>query len=236
MRNIKKIWRDNTMPPINYIWMKTNINDELIGVYEWLNGQWHRIKFGGDSDYRDVYSKAEVDYLLQYTEQEILRKLIEGEYEIEDLIIDDALSLESKHAVQNKVITAELLNKVDKAEFDALVESLPDISGIKCETTEYWNNAIGYIPEPGEIIIYSDYQTKEVDGQIINIPGIKIGSGNGYVQDLAFLNQDLADALYDHITNVSIHATPEEKRLWNNKLNVDDNAEVVEENLIFNRN
>lgn len=236
MRNIKKIWRDNTMPPTNYIWMRTDINDELVGVYEWLNGQWHRIRFGGDSDYRNVYSKTEVDYLLQYTEQEILRKLIEGEYEIDDLIIDSELSLESAHAVQNKVITAELLNKVDKAEFDALVASLPDMTGIKCETTEYWNNAIGYIPGPGEIIIYSDYQTKEVDGQTINIPGIKIGSGNGYVQDLAFLNQDLADALYDHITNTTMHVTQAEKDYWNNKLNVDDNYEVVDESLIFNRN
>lgn len=224
------------MPPTNYIWMRTNIRDELIGVYEWFNGEWHRIKFGGDTDYRDVYSKAEVDYLLQYTEQEILKKLIEGEYEIEDLIIDDELSLESKHAVQNKVITAELLNKVDKSEFDALVENLPDLAGIKCETTEYWDNASGYIPKSGEIIIYSDYQTKEVDGQIINIPGIKIGSGNGYVQDLAFLNQDLADALYDHITNTIIHVTQAEKDRWNNKLNVTDAEEVIDDTLIFNRN
>lgn len=66
------------MPPTNYIWMRTNIKHELIGVYEWLNGEWHRIKFGGDSDYKDVYSKTEIDYLLQWTEQEILRKLIEG--------------------------------------------------------------------------------------------------------------------------------------------------------------
>lgn len=224
------------MPPTNYIWMKTDINDELIGVFEWLNGNWHRIKFGGDTDYKDVYSKTEIDYLLQYTEQEIIRKLIEGEYEIEDWIVDNELSLESKNAVQNKVITAELLNKVDKAEFDALVENLPDISGIKCETTEYWNNAVGYIPKPGEIIIYSDYKTKEVDGQIINVPGIKIGSGNGYVQDLEFLNEDLSAALYDHITNDTIHVTQAEKDFWNNKLNVTDTEEVIEDTLIFNRN
>lgn len=236
MRNIKKIWRDNTMPPTNYIWMKTNINDELIGVYEWLNGQWHRIKFGGDSDYRDVYSKTEIDYLLQYTEQEIIRKLIEGEYEIDDFIIDDELSLVSKNAVQNKVITAELLNKVDKAEFDALVASLPDVTGIKYGTTEYWNNAVGYIPGPGEVIIYSDYRTKIVDGQTVNIPGIKIGSGNAYVQDLIFLDQDLSDALYAHILNKAIHVTQADKNRWNNKLNVDDNSEVVDEVLIFNRN
>lgn len=232
MRNIKKVWRDNTMPPTNYIWMKTNMNNELIGVYEWLNGQWHRIKIGGDST--NTYTKEEIDYLLQYTEQEIVRKLIEGDYGI-DLTIDDALSTESEHAVQNKVVTAELMKKVDQEEFDALVASLPDITGIKCDTKENWN-ASTYIPAKGEIIIYSNYETKEVDGQTVNIPAIKIGSGNAYVQDLMFLNQDLSDALYDHILNNEIHVSQREKDFWNNKLNVDDDSEVVDEVLIFNRN
>jgi hypothetical protein len=39
MLNMKTIWRDNTMPPTNYIWMRTNMRHELIGVYEWLNGE-----------------------------------------------------------------------------------------------------------------------------------------------------------------------------------------------------
>lgn len=232
MRNIKKVWRDNTMPPTNYIWMKTNMNNELIGVYEWLNGQWHRIKIGGDS--ANTYTKEEVDYLLQYTEQEIVRKLIEGDYGI-DLTIDDALSTESEHAVQNKVVTAELMKKVDQEEFDALVASLPDITGIKCDTKENWDTST-YIPAKGEIIIYSDHKKKEVDGQMVNIPAIKIGSGNAYVQDLMFLNQDLSDALYDHIQNTVMHVSQAEKDFWNNKLNVDDDSEVVDEVLIFNRN
>jgi len=232
MRNIKKVWRDNTMPPTNYIWMKTNMNNELIGVYEWLNGQWHRIKIGGDST--DTYTKQEIDYLLQYTEQEIIRKLIEGEYDI-SFDIDDALSTESENAVQNKVVTAELMKKVDQEEFDALVASLPDLAGVKYDTKENWNNST-YIPKKGEIIVYSNYATKEVDGQTVNIPAIKIGSGNAYVQNLMFLNQDLSDALYAHILNNAIHVTQEEKDRWNNKLNVDDENEVIDETLIFNRN
>jgi hypothetical protein len=51
-----------------------------------------------------------------------------------------------------------------------------------------------------------------------------------------FLNQDLSDALYDHILNNEIHVSQQEKDLWNNKLNVDDGNEVVDEVLIFNRN
>lgn len=212
------------------------MRNELIGVYEWLNGEWHRIKFGGDSDYRDVYSKTEVDYLLQWTEQEIIRKLVEGEYEIDDLIIDDELSLESTHPVQNKVITEALQNKADKSEFDVLKETVEGLSGVEYGTTEYWNSRTGFIPKQGQIIIYSDYKTKEVDGRTVRIPGIKIGSGNGYVQDLVFIGQDLADTLYAHIMNQTIHVTAQEKDNWNNKLNVDDDAEVLRETLIFNRN
>jgi hypothetical protein len=47
----------------------------------------------------------------------------------------------------------------------------------------------------------------------VNIPAIKIGSGNAYVQDLMFLNQDLSDALYDHILNNEIHVSQQEKDL-----------------------
>lgn len=236
MRSKKTIWRDNTVPPTNYIWMRTNIRDELIGVYEWFNGEWHRIKFGGDSDYRDVYSKTEIDYLLQWTEQEILRKLIDGEYEITDLIMDDELSLESSNAVQNKVITAALNDKVDKTDFDLLKENISKLAGISYGTREYWNSQIGYIPKQGEIIIYSDYRTKEVNGQMVNVPGIKIGEGLGYVQDLPFIDEDLANTLWNHILDTAIHVTPQEKDRWNNKLNVDDYAEVINGSLIFNRN
>ena len=188
------------------------------------------------SNYRDVYSKTEVDYLLQWTEQEIVRKLIEGEYEIDGWVIDDELSLESELAVQNKVVTAELQKKLDKTEFDAFKDTIPGLAGINYGDTQYWNGRTGYVPEQGAIIIYSDYKHKVVDGQIVDVPGIKIGNGNAYVQDLAFIGDDLANVLYSHIMDTAIHITPQERDFWNNKLNVDDNAEVVSNTLIFNRN
>ncbi len=112
MPTIKKIWRDNTMPPTNYIWMKTNLKKELVGIYEWYNGMWHEIELNHEGS--DVYTKTEVDTLLQYTEQEIVRKLATGEYRI---LVDDFLSLESENPVQNKVITAELNKKLDKVDY-----------------------------------------------------------------------------------------------------------------------
>lgn len=119
----------------------------------------------------------------------------------------------------------------------------------KHDTTANWNNAVGFIPLPGEIIIYDDYQTKtwtemeygELVTKTVNIPGIKIGTGNAYVQDLAFIDEDLRDKLLAHINNAEIHTTLAEKLFWNNKLNTDDSydithGELQDETLILNRN
>lgn len=110
----------------------------------------------------------------------------------------------------------------------------------KHDTTENWNNAKGFIPMTGEIIIYDDYQTKtwteteygETVTKTKNIPGIKIGTGNAYVQDLAFVDEDLRDIIMTHINNDNIHTTLEEKLFWNNKINVDDAYEAVHDELI----
>lgn len=103
-------------------------------------------------------------------------------------------------------------------------------------TTAFWNAQTGFVPEDGEIIVYTDKSTKTVDGVTVYIPGIKIGSGNAYVQDLAFVAQDVADELIQHINDMSKHITEEERDRWNNKLNFNDNMEAVDETLIFNRN
>lgn len=113
MPTIKKIWRDNTMPPTNYVWMRTNLKGELIGVYEWYEGKWRLIHIGPDEP-SDTYTREEIDILLQYTEQEIIRKITTGEYKL--ITVDNFLSLESENPVQNKVITQELNKKLNKTD------------------------------------------------------------------------------------------------------------------------
>lgn len=118
----------------------------------------------------------------------------------------------------------------------------------KHDTTENWNKAQGFIPLPGEIIIYDDYEVKtwtvEEYGQTVtktaNIPNIKIGTGNAYVQDLAFVDEKTRDMLLEHINNQDIHTTLQEKLFWNNKINIDDayaqiHQELEDETLIFTR-
>ena len=119
----------------------------------------------------------------------------------------------------------------------------------KRDTTANWNAQVGFIPLDGEIIIYTDYKTKiytveEYGEQVtktVNIPGIKIGTGNAYVQDLAFIDDDTRDILMAHINNSDLHVTMAEKGFWNNKINIDDSYDIAheeleEETLILNRN
>jgi hypothetical protein len=39
----KSIWIDNTRPPTNYIWAKTDLEGNIIGVYEWNGSMWVKI-------------------------------------------------------------------------------------------------------------------------------------------------------------------------------------------------
>lgn len=120
---------------------------------------------------------------------------------------------------------------------------------VKRDTTENWNNAIGFIPLQGEVIVYTDYEVKtytveeygETVTKTVQIPNIKIGTGNAYVQDLAFVDQRTRELLMEHINNQDIHVTLQEKLFWNNKINIDDSEdiahdELLDEVLILNRN
>ena len=115
-----------------------------------------------------------------------------------------------------------------------LEERLAELK-VQVGDTEYWNS-VRYIPKEGQIILYTDKETKEIDGKTVNFPGIKIGSGNAYVQDLAFIGDDIANDLLTHINNANMHVSEQDRSLWSNKLNVIDFAEVNNGVLIFNRN
>jgi len=119
---------------------------------------------------------------------------------------------------------------------------------LKHDTTANWNKTNGFIPKAGEVIIYDDYEVKtytvEEYGETVEktalIPNIKIGTGNAYVQDLAFVDEKTRQILLEHINNQDIHVTLQEKQFWNNKINIDDayaqiNRRLEGETLVFNR-
>jgi hypothetical protein len=126
--------------------------------------------------------------------------------------------------------------------YEAISKALQNLSVVASsaiaqhDTTAGWNSRHGYIPLPGEIIVYDDYKKVTEGNKTYYIQGIKVGSGNAYVQDLAFVDEVSQIALDEHARNTELHTSLTEKLFWNRKLNVNDRAEVVGESLVLNRN
>ena len=106
-------------------------------------------------------------------------------------------------------------------------------ANIEMKTTAEWNENRSMIGQENTFYIYTDRDQKEDgEGNIINIPGIKVGDGRAYLIDLPFVD----DLLLTHINNLDIHVTLADKAFWSNKLNVDDEQQIIDNSLIFNRN
>lgn len=91
---------------------------------------------------------------------------------------------------------------------------------MKIDTTANWN-AVGntFIPLKGEIIVYSDYGTKDDgNGNLIPVPNFKVGDGLAYCIDLPFVADDLREGLANHIMDTGVHITEAERQFWNNKV------------------
>ena len=91
-------------------------------------------------------------------------------------------------------------------------------------------NRLDYIPNRGNILIYTD---KETLNDNTTVPGIKIGDGLAYGIDLPFVGDDIAEDLLSHINNTTVHITAAERTKWNNKINCEDS--VSAETLILTR-
>lgn len=106
---------------------------------------------------------------------------------------------------------------------------------IEYGTTAQLNSDIIYVPERGQIIIYSDHGTITKNNQTYNVPGIKIGDGSAYLVDLPFVGDDQIQtvllALQTHINDTTVHVSLSDREKWNNKLNYDISGET----LILNR-
>ena len=107
-----------------------------------------------------------------------------------------------------------------------------EFSNIMSGTTEYWNSKPQLIPKKDTIIIYTDYQSKEEEGNIINIPGIKIADGSAFLIDQPFVDEDIREVVGSHLSNSDIHITPQEREFWNNKVRCYLDT-LEQENIIF---
>ena len=123
----------------------------------------------------------------------------------------------------------QLSNSQINTRIDDLNNQLEGKASILMKSTQQWRQSIGTIGQLNTFYIYTDRDTKEdSQGNVINIPGIKVGDGKSYLVDLPFVD----DLFYSHIHNPNIHVTLAEKEFWNNKVRTQD-SEIDEENLIF---
>lgn len=96
--------------------------------------------------------------------------------------------------------------------------------------SEYWRINPQFVPLPGEIIVYTDYQI--VNGKFV--PAIKIGDGKTSVASLPFMfgsdiGEEITRELNAHVSDDERHVSEADRTFWNNKLNY----RMEGENLIF---
>lgn len=110
-------------------------------------------------------------------------------------------------------------------------------SSILYNTKAGWDSQPTLRTQANIIYIYTD--AFKVDGK--DVAGIKVGDGNAYLIDKAFLTDYLANELAELITQFQAHLddnvrhiTADERTKWNNKLNYDN--DVSDETLVINRN
>ena len=87
-----------------------------------------------------------------------------------------------------------------------------DILRVRFGTQQEWDSNPQYKSEANTLYVYTDHDT--VNGQ--DIPAIKIGDGTSYLIDMRYIT-DNASVLFNHINDLGIHVTPQEKEFWNNK-------------------
>ena len=130
---------------------------------------------------------------------------------------------------KKKIIELDILNYYDKKIKEYINDNTKNI--IHFGTTAYWNSQSTLIGENNHIYIYTDYTTITSNGEIKNVPNIKIGDGNAYLIDNPFITTSIEDLLQSHIGDNIKHITDDERALWNGKvtcyLSASDNETII---------
>ena len=109
------------------------------------------------------------------------------------------------------------------------------------DTKANWDAQPTLRTESNTIYVYTDAFTYNDGSKDVQVAGIKIGDGNAYLIDKAFITDYLANQilqlysqLQTHINDNTRHITAEERTKWNNKANYE--VLDINETLILNRN
>lgn len=89
---------------------------------------------------------------------------------------------------------------------------------VQSNTKEWWDEHSDIIPSDLSFIIVPNKSTIEKDGNIYNVPGIKIGDGISTFAELSYVGDDAIDLIINHINDDSRHITDADRERWNNKV------------------
>lgn len=128
---------------------------------------------------------------------------------------------------REEIVDPEWLEELIRQEIERLGKS------IEADTTANWDAQPMLIGRKEVIYVYVDkYSYTDDQGNVVYVPGLKVGDGNAYLIDKPFVNEDLRQAINNHINNQEIHITNQERTKWNDKL---DYEEPVGDLLEFTR-
>lgn len=166
---------------------------------------------GRDTTIEPAYLSEQESRMNEFWYELLLRLIQELQVEV-----DGTEDQEFKDGLMYRVKTLE-----------KLVDELIIISDLKIyyDTTANWDAQPSLLPSAGSIYIYSDAKTYEG----VPLPRIKIGTGNAYLKDLMFIDEDIVQAIRN-----ATFVTVEEKERWNNKVTVYLNEDDPE-NVIFTK-
>ena len=163
--------------------------------------------------YKIIQKTSDTTANLMHPETEAVITLVEkgpGKYAGQASNVQDALQ--------------ELNKKIDTTKENSVIS----------KTTAEWNSQPQLISQLNTIYIYTDAFTYNDGEKDIVVAGIKIGDGNAYLIDKAFITDYLAWALMEHMNDNERHVNTGERNKWNNKITCSD--EITNETLILTRN
>lgn len=105
-------------------------------------------------------------------------------------------------------------------------------------TRAHWEANPGFVPDRGQIVVWSDRGKTTVGGAEVDVPGVKIGDGNAFNIDLPFVGDDVAARLLAliqaHVDDPTSHVSSSDRKRWDNKITASD--EVHDGTLVLSRN
>ena len=117
----------------------------------------------------------------------------------------------------NNLINKPKINNVEL--IGALSAEDLGLGRVLYDTTANWEAQGQIVTEAGVVYVYSDAFYLEDDvGNRTPIAGIKIGDGNAYLNDMPFVTDAMTAAIIRHVTDTTVHITPQERAFWNNKV------------------